>query len=151
MTTKYCPACKKEKTTSSFARNTRRHDGLQNYCKVCKRKMDSKYYQDNIDERREKIAARNQNTRRVLHEYVWEYLSSHPCTDCPEKDPIVLDFDHRRDKVMSISQMVVDTVSLDTLKKEIEKCEVRCANCHRRRTHTVGNHWKAQFQNRRAL
>ena len=33
---------------------------------------------------------------------------------------------------MNISQMVNQGYSLDALKKEIGKCEVRCGNCHMR-------------------
>ncbi len=65
--------------------------------------------------------------------YIWRYLSDHKCIDCGEKDPIVLEFDHIRDKTFTISSIGRDR-TLGEVKKEIEKCEVRCANCHRRKT-----------------
>jgi len=49
-----------------------------------------------------------------------------------ESDYIVLEFDHKHDKKYNVSAM--HTLSLELLIKEIEKCEVRCANCHRRKT-----------------
>ena len=66
----------------------------------------------------------------------------HPCVDCGETDPIVLEFDHLRDKKFSIAkgwrghewQKVLD---------EIAKCEVVCANCHRRRTARRGGFSRA--------
>lgn len=57
------------------------------------------------------------------------------CADCGENNHIVLDFDHLRDKKYNISRMVHDGFSVKAIKKEIEKCEVVCANCHRIRTY----------------
>ncbi|GAA1744780.1 hypothetical protein [Microbacterium paludicola] len=66
-----------------------------------------------------------------------DYLESHPCVDCGETDPIVLDFDHLPgvDKKFTISRAVgASTRSWRAIALEIAKCEVVCANCHRRRT-----------------
>jgi hypothetical protein len=46
-----------------------------------------------------------------------------------------LQFDHLRDKVGNVSEMVARGFSLERLKKEIEKCQVVCANCHAIRTY----------------
>lgn len=55
--------------------------------------------------------------------------------DCGEADPIVLEFDHvRGEKADNISRMVHGTRSIAAIQAEIDKCEVVCANCHRRRT-----------------
>jgi hypothetical protein len=75
--------------------------------------------------------------RRVIA--VLAFLREHPCVDCGEADPIVLDFDHvRGTKRMKISRMLSGTYSLKAIFEEIEKCEVRCANCHRRITASRG-------------
>lgn len=57
------------------------------------------------------------------------------CVDCGIKNHIVLDFDHLRDKKYNVSQMVRDGFPWKQIKKEIEKCEVVCANCHRIRNY----------------
>jgi len=63
------------------------------------------------------------------------YLNTHPCVDCGETDPIVLDFDHvRGTKVMEVSRMVANGYPWSKIEIEIAKCEVRCANDHRRVT-----------------
>jgi len=73
--------------------------------------------------------------REKVRAWVNEYLASHPCTDCGEADIIVLEFDHvRGNKDRDIAQMISDRLSLTRVILEIEKCEVRCANCHRRKT-----------------
>jgi 5-methylcytosine-specific restriction endonuclease McrA len=62
-----------------------------------------------------------------------EFFESHPCTDCGEHDPVVLEFDHLRDKAFAIGPRIC-SASWAAILAEIEKCEVVCANCHRRRT-----------------
>lgn len=67
---------------------------------------------------------------------LWEYLGDHPCVDCGEEDPIVLEFDHvAGTKEFPVSEGVSRMYSIKKIKAEIDKCEVRCANCHRRVTH----------------
>jgi hypothetical protein len=64
------------------------------------------------------------------------YLLEHPCVDCGESDVTVLDFDHVRDsKRMDVSALVAGGYSWHAIADEIAKCDVRCANCHRRATH----------------
>ena len=65
--------------------------------------------------------------------YLIEYFESHPCVECGEADPIVLEFDHLRDKSFAIGPELAKR-SWQAILDEIEKCEVVCANCHRRRT-----------------
>lgn len=70
-----------------------------------------------------------------LKTHVIEYLNSHACVDCKETDIIVLDFDHVRGKKRyHVAEMIRRNVSLEVLKIEIDKCEIRCANCHRKKT-----------------
>ncbi len=64
-----------------------------------------------------------------------EIKTASGCVDCGEKNHIVLDFDHIRDKKYNVSRMIHDGFSWKAIMKEIQKCEVVCANCHRIRTH----------------
>ena len=63
-----------------------------------------------------------------------DYLRDHPCVDCGEDDIVVLEFDHLRDKVSAIATMISSREPWWRIEAEIAKCEVCCANCHRRRT-----------------
>ena len=76
-------------------------------------------------------AKRREKTKKVL-----EYLLENPCIDCGESDPIVLEFDHREgtEKIYAVTQMISHNCGLKKIFAEIEKCDVRCANCHRRKT-----------------
>ena len=65
------------------------------------------------------------------------------CVDCGIKDYRVLDFDHVRGvKGNNVATMVHAVATLEAILKEIEKCEVRCSNCHRIQTFIRRNHDK---------
>lgn len=54
------------------------------------------------------------------------------CSKCSYNEhPAALDYHHTKDKNMSIARLAARQVSLKTLDKEIAKCVVLCANCHR--------------------
>ena len=129
---KVCPGCKQTKPLSQFARNLSRKDSVQTYCRKCKAKHDHLYYSTNKEAHYQRIKKLLSQNRQKL----WEYLESHPCVDCGENNPVVLEFDHiTNDKMGNISYMLNWLkCSWPTLLKEIGKCEVRCANCHRIKT-----------------
>ena len=54
------------------------------------------------------------------------------CVDCGYREHAqALQFDHiGDDKKMNVSDMIRSDYSWVTIKEEIVKCEVRCANCH---------------------
>ncbi len=65
-----------------------------------------------------------------------DYFSEHPCVDCGETDPIVLDFDHvRGQKSYNVGRAISGSHrSWKSIMTEIAKCDVRCCNCHRKKT-----------------
>lgn len=71
--------------------------------------------------------------QRRNREYLLSVLERSPCVDCGETDPLVLDFDHLRDKRAAVTTLA-NSCSLATLHSEIAKCVVRCANCHTLKT-----------------
>lgn len=70
----------------------------------------------------------------MIQNHVIKYLLEHPCVDCGEKDIVVLDFDHISEKKPTINYMLARAFSIKKIDEEIKKCEVRCANCHQRKT-----------------
>jgi hypothetical protein len=85
------------------------------------------------------IAKAKQRSLRVRDMYrlrLVEYVTHHPCVDCGEPDVRVLDFDHRpgTEKRDAGAHMLFDLVRRQLIEAAIEKCDVRCANCHRRVT-----------------
>ena len=65
-----------------------------------------------------------------------EYKKTLTCTDCPETDFRVIEFDHLgEDKTGNIADLVGSGWSWKSILKEIGKCDPVCANCHRIRTY----------------
>jgi len=73
-------------------------------------------------------------------QFVYDLVKNKGCTDCKENNPIVLEFDHQRDKQYNISNMM--SMSRNKIISEINKCEIVCANCHRIRTAKQQNWYK---------
>lgn len=127
---KTCKHCTQTKDVEDFYRKGRGH---QSWCKQCTNDNAKMHYKNN---KSGKIAYANRHKRvreQANRQHVCDYLRLHPCVDCGEKDILVLEFDHQGDKYKAISSMI-HGYSLDRIKDEIAKCEIRCANCHRRRT-----------------
>ncbi len=75
--------------------------------------------------------------RIKIRDKLCEFLSKRCCVDCGENDFRVLDFDHteRNKKFKSVSDMRSGHYSWIKIESEIMKCEIRCANCHRKKTY----------------
>lgn len=136
---KRCSTCGLIKPRSDFHRKRAPKDGLQSRCRSCNIEIAKQFHGENIEHCRALISAwvanvDERNKRRTL-----EYLRTHPCVDCGETDPQVLEFDHLRDKTSGIAELLHRHVRWEIIEAEIAKCEVRCANCHRRRTSAAGN------------
>lgn len=103
------------------------------YCRACRADYKRAHYDAN--KARYKANAKAYVTRLAEERTAWllDYFEAHPCVDCGENDPVVLEFDHLGDKRFGISRGVRDK-NWDLFLAEIAKCEVVCANCHRLRT-----------------
>ncbi len=133
--TKTCSKCLQTKPLDEFPIKNSLRGERHAACKDCTAKRSKELYYANREARTAQVAEKRRSYRDKAREFVLSYLSTHPCVDCGETDPVVLDFDHvRGQKVRNISQMIYGGVSLPTIQEEIEKCEVRCANCHRIKT-----------------
>jgi|CXWL01.1.fsa_nt_gi hypothetical protein len=79
------------------------------------------------------------NKKRVT-EFIEQYKRARSCSDCgfPGKEfPYVLDFDHVGSgtiKKFNIGSWSHTVLSIEAIEQEIKKCELVCANCHRKRT-----------------
>ena len=127
---KLCRKCKKEKDVSFFNKDRSNIDNLNAICKVCSREKARNYHSKDYNG----VIVKNKKLRRWKNQkYILNYLLTHPCVTCGEKDPIVLQFDHRENKVKAVSALANRCFSLEKIIIEISKCDVRCANCHIRR------------------
>ena len=69
-------------------------------------------------------------------DYIRQIKEKSPCADCGEFYHFSqMDFDHIQGKKKhNLARYANSSVSIKTIKDEIKKCEVVCANCHRYRT-----------------
>ena len=148
--TKRCSMCHEWKPLSDFHRNRRRRDGLQTACKPCNIARNQRWYRENPDVRSRRMDEQERTARQRRQRAIWAYLCGHPCVDCGESDPLVLEFDHLRDKVAKISKMANMKRPWSVILAEIAKCEVVCANCHRRRTLARINSYRHQWRHERS-
>ena len=127
--------CHVAKPIAEFPIKNAARGTYRSYCRPCCREYGKEHYRKNVAAYMSRARRRSTIDRKRNREYVAEYLSTHPCLDCGESDPVVLEFDHRdlARKRNDVGRLI-HTSALNTLKAEIEKCDVRCGNCHRIRT-----------------
>lgn len=111
-------------------------------CKTCNKEHQKKWYSKNNKTQYERVTNGKEKYKKQNREFIIEYLKNNPCCICGENDIVVLDFDHLQDKKYDVSKLIYLTSSLETIKKEIEKCQILCANCHRRKTAKERNYYK---------
>lgn len=88
----------------------------------------AKWHQENKERRLNKLY----EDRQKRAEEFEEYKKTLKCSKCGFSHPAALDFHHKNDtkKDYNISEQI-RYKSFDDIKKEVEKCVVLCANCHR--------------------
>lgn len=135
MENKLCIKCKTEKPLTEFRFKNKEKGWYHSYCKECNKGYSTKHYNQNKDEYLKRTKETNLKTRTEYRKRIVEYFKEHPCVDCGETDFVVLDFDHvRGNKKNNVATMIHRCYSWEKIENEIAKCEVRCANCHRRKT-----------------
>ena len=97
--------------------------------KVKQREAQRQHYKLNRDNYLERIAKRV----ALNKSYVDQVKKESGCVDCGYNNLLCLEFHHMRNKTDTISNMVKKGYGLETIKKEVDKCVVLCANCHRLR------------------
>ncbi len=86
------------------------------------------YYYKNIPKYREYQNQRKERIRNVV-----EQLKELGCFYCDELDFCCLDFHHIEKKEFNIAFALSQGFGINKLVKEIEKCEILCSNCHRKK------------------
>ncbi len=132
---KTCSKCAKSLKEDAFPYRNKAKGTRQSACKECLAVAVRAHYHANKSAYKARNKVKNKIHRQDTRARLKQYLTEHPCVDCGESDLAVLDFDHvKGKKEFSIAQAQRLGVSAARLAREIAKCEVRCANCHRRKT-----------------
>jgi hypothetical protein len=128
-----CYRCGELKPIDEFSWRRKARGRRDSFCRPCRSAYGKEHYAANRQRYIDQAQIVTQRIRLTRTRYLIEYFVAHPCVDCGETDPIVLEFDHLRDKRFEISAALHGR-NWEAILEEIEKCEVVCANCHRRRT-----------------
>lgn len=134
---RFCLKCEMMKPSFEFAMKTATQ--VHSYCKPCVRKYSAERYRANPAPTRSRIDKKKSKLRKLLETLKDEA----PCMDCNVQYPYyVMDLDHRdsKTKVLAVSVLANNGVSEATLREEIAKCDLVCANCHRKRTYNRARH-----------
>lgn len=142
---KICTKCKKEKKQDEFNLRNSKLNIFQSECRACVGNRTKMHYKNNPAYYKEKASRHHRKTKEEKQKFICDFLSVHPCIDCGEPDIVVLEFDHRGDKKWAISMM--GNCSLKKLIFEMGKCDVRCANCHRKKTAKQLNYYRIRYRN----
>ena len=88
-----------------------------------------------LEENKDKIKLRYLK-KKEKYKWILEFKTTQGCLRCGENDPDCLDFDHidPTTKEYKIADMVHSSLSKEVIMREIDKCQVLCANCHRKKT-----------------
>lgn len=85
--------------------------------------------------RRHKCRYCYRQTKRLLiaryRKWIEDYKGERQCENCGLSDYRVLDFHHHDELVNKDFEVANFRVGFERLKREIEKCVLLCANCHR--------------------
>jgi hypothetical protein len=134
--TRWCRGCDDFVDLSCFGFKYRERGIRQSLCRVCSRAASKLYYQRDSASYKARAKAGRKRARQRNRERLHEFLRANSCADCGISDFAVLEFDHRDSnaKLYDISYLARRGNSWAATLREIAKCDVVCANCHRKRT-----------------
>ena len=137
-----CYDCGLIKPLSAFAFHSIARATRQGRCRPCHAIYRRAHYLRNRATYVRREVARIRGYREENRRRIRDYLRTHPCVDCGESDPLVLEFDHRSEKRAGVNELMRNHGTWAEVFAEIEKCDVRCANCHRRKTASTHGYYE---------
>lgn len=119
----------------SFGRNG---SGRQWYCREC--------FREHFRARGELHLAQTADAKKArqhaAYRYVRDLKKRSACRDCAATDWRLLEFDHLVEKYLGITEFLSQGPGTERLKRELDRCEIVCRNCHRRRTAIDQQSWR---------
>jgi hypothetical protein len=96
-----------------------------------RREYNRTYQREWAQRNRHRLAGYRQRKKEEVRGIIAEAKSG-GCIRCGEADPPCLDFHHLRDKDSVVAGLACAGWSVERVRREIAKCVVLCANCHRK-------------------
>ena len=124
---KICASCQQELPFSDFHK---RGEGYQSLCKPCRKTYDAAFWQRKRLEYLPKKYAKRKQTGKDFA----AFKATLSCVLCGESHAECLDFHHKdpSTKDSTVADIAGKALSMKRIMREVEKCVVLCANCHRR-------------------
>jgi len=129
---KKCCTCSQKKSLEEFPFIKKKQE-YSGKCKECVREYHRKWHHAH-PQRKKRIQERIQNIKEDNIRKVFDFLKENPCIDCGESNPVVLQFDHEKEKVDTISNLISLAINGEKLKKKLKnvKSDVQIAIKKRR-------------------
>lgn len=126
---KTCITCSETKEYIEFTKDNATKDGYRPYCRICNRIRERNRYPKYREDHLKRSVDRQTKITFDLH----CLKGSIGCYKCGEDDPRALDF-HHKDPTEKVDQVPViwHNRGKEAALEEAAKCEVLCANCHRK-------------------
>jgi hypothetical protein len=140
---RHCIRCDEWKNESEFNIRNEERGYLQSVCRNCQKEQGRDRYANNMDRVKEINNNARLNSKQNAINFVKEYLYQNPCRVCGETDIAILTFDHVRGmKKYNISGMIQGAYGVEAIRREIEKTDVVCFNCHMKREQKRRGSWR---------
>lgn len=139
-----CCTCKEDKQELFFGKNSQGR--LKSNCNDCRKKYAAEHYQRN---KNAYIARGTENTKKYIkrnRDFVDDAKQHLECKSCGNNHPAVLDFHHNDPliKEENVGSVRYSGCSIEKIQKEIDKCTILCANCHRVHHYNEGHQKQLQ-------
>src|SRR5215510_12960897 len=112
METKVCTKCFEEKPLEEFPWKNIVKRTRQAVCKVCTARRSADWYANNKEHHIDYVSTLKARRREEARAYIYQYLVNHPCENCGESDPLVLEFHHVEGKEASVSELIFNGPSI---------------------------------------
>lgn len=142
---KQCSKCTRVWPLSHYQVRSAEQGTYRGVCRACRRLYNASYYMSNAGKYKEFRRQNQPRYRQQRRELLLGYLQGKRCLDCGEADVLVLEFDHVRGKKTADVATMLSHYCWARIVEELEKCEIRCANCHRRKTARDFKWFKGNF------
>jgi hypothetical protein len=132
-----CTRCRSTKPLREFGFRNRAKGTRKTRCRACVAEVSRRHYEQHRSAYKRRARKNRRAQRERVRSRLLAYLLANRCVDCGEDDPVLLEFDHRdrASKVATVGALA-RRGTWRAVEREIEKCDVRCVRCHRRRTAT---------------
>lgn len=127
---KICTKCRENKTLDQFNKRSVAKNGLSSQCRECNKNNLKDHYSRN-----KKYYINKAAKQKKIRKIEWtNFKNKLKCERCEENHIATLDFHHLKpnEKDFAVSKFANMGYNMERILKEIEKCIVLCANCHRK-------------------